>query len=150
MNFHTTDYRTIEIFEPCERFLSCFDKNLWQAAKIFFGCRNGEIILIPTLIFTYSILLGNLLHTNPPPTHNNASLTPSWWRPGPKHSWWWPGPQRWTYWWMWPWWTGRSPSKPRAQSHACVQLPKYHPAHGVDTSPRSGYGTAGQCPAIYQ
>ncbi len=32
----------------CKRFSSCFDKNLWQAIKIFFGCRNGEIILIPT------------------------------------------------------------------------------------------------------
>jgi hypothetical protein len=28
--------------------LSCFDKNLLQASKIIFGCRNGEIILIPT------------------------------------------------------------------------------------------------------
>jgi hypothetical protein len=37
--------------------LSGFDKNLSQASKIFFGCRNGEIILIPT----YSILLGNPL-----------------------------------------------------------------------------------------
>jgi hypothetical protein len=45
---HTTGYHTIEIFEPCERFLSGFDKNLSQASKIFFGCRNGEIILIPT------------------------------------------------------------------------------------------------------
>ncbi len=44
----TTDYRTIEIFESCERFLSGFDKNLSEASKIFFGCRNGEIILIPT------------------------------------------------------------------------------------------------------
>jgi hypothetical protein len=46
--FFTTDYCTIEIFGPCERFLSGFDKNLLQASKIFFGRRNGEIILIPT------------------------------------------------------------------------------------------------------
>jgi hypothetical protein len=44
----TTDYRTIENFEPCKIFLSGFDKNLSQASKIFFGCRNDEIILIPT------------------------------------------------------------------------------------------------------
>ncbi len=50
-------YHTIEIFEPCERFLLCFDKNLWQAAKIFFGCRNGEKVLTPTYDSAPSILL---------------------------------------------------------------------------------------------
>jgi hypothetical protein len=30
------------------RFLSGFDKNPLQASKFFFGCRNGEIILIPS------------------------------------------------------------------------------------------------------
>jgi hypothetical protein len=60
-----TDYSTIEIFEPCERFLSGFDKNLWQASKIFFRRNNGEIILIPTS----PILLGNpLLLIRPPQT----------------------------------------------------------------------------------
>ncbi len=39
---HPRDYRTIEIFKPFERFLSGFDKNLLQASKIFFGCRNSD------------------------------------------------------------------------------------------------------------
>jgi hypothetical protein len=48
-SYRVVEYpRTIEIFEPCERFLSGFDKNLSQASKIIVGCRNGDIILIPT------------------------------------------------------------------------------------------------------
>jgi hypothetical protein len=41
--------------------LSGFDKNLSQASKIFFGCRNGEIILIPTYYSAPSILLQTTL-----------------------------------------------------------------------------------------
>jgi hypothetical protein len=69
-------YRTIEIFEPCERFSSCFDKNLWEATKIFFGCRNGEKVPIPTVNPIYSILLGITCYIiiRPPPTTMPVSL----------------------------------------------------------------------------
>jgi hypothetical protein len=39
------------------KFLSLVNKNLWQAAKIFFGSRNGEILLIPTYYSAPSIIL---------------------------------------------------------------------------------------------
>ncbi len=100
--FFTTDYRKIKSFEPCEIFLSGLEKNLSQASKIFFLCRNGEIILIPTC----SILLGNPLHNNPPP-HQSYSLMVA---AGAKTVMVAPRPQRWTYWWTWPWWMGRGGS----------------------------------------
>jgi hypothetical protein len=52
---NTTDYCTIEIFEAGKGFLSGFDKNPMQVTKIIFGCRNGEIIMIPMKI-SYEVI----------------------------------------------------------------------------------------------
>jgi hypothetical protein len=42
-----TDYRTIEIFAAWKRFTPKDGVNLFQAAEIFFGCRNGDSVPIP-------------------------------------------------------------------------------------------------------
>jgi hypothetical protein len=56
----TTDYRKIDFLVACEGFLTNFDKNLSQATKIFFGCRNDEMILIPMRYFVF-LLMKSLL-----------------------------------------------------------------------------------------
>ena len=44
----TTDYRTIEIFALWKGFSPQMGGNPFQRAKIFFGCRFGDFVLIPT------------------------------------------------------------------------------------------------------
>jgi len=46
--YGTTDYRTIEIFALWKGFSPQMGGNPFQRAKIFFGCRFGDFVLIPT------------------------------------------------------------------------------------------------------
>ncbi len=88
----TTDYHTNDFFEAGKGFLSGFDKNPSQATKIFFGCRNGKIILIPMKIpdevisSCMLVLRNNHAHLPPSYTSPLTATTPSHHLPLPPQS----------------------------------------------------------------